>query len=348
MDLPDTSTINFFNKVLISLEALCPDGDFCSVTTLVNQCRSIVTGARRADYHIVLEQCREAGLVQVKGARARISSLGVKFLSANNERYFEITEAQKQLVAERIVFKGRWNHKSRELFDYFLLDQKSEQYEFSKIDESLPTSLIEMVQLFKHLGILDESEFVIIVKRAYSQLVYELTADSKALAELELERILAENRKLGAKAENAVVEFEKRRLRKLGRNIQAELVKRISTVNVGAGYDVESFDGVSDEVFPNRFIEVKATRGYQLRFYWTRNEKDVASKKKKQYWIYAMVEFKEDKPNECLPIVIQDPNRKIPKHSSLSMEAHTFLITEIGNIEVEEKALDEVKWYSLT
>lgn len=347
MDLPDTSTLNFFNKLLISLEALRPDGDFCSVSTLVKQCRSTVTGARRADYHYVLHQCKTAGLVQVKGVRARLSSLGVRFLSANSQRYFEITEAQKQLVAERVVFKGRWNHNARELFEFFLLDQKSEQYEFSKTEESLPTNLIAVVQLFKHLGILDETEFVIVVKRAYSQLVYELTADSKAMAELELERILAENRKLGAKAEIAVVEFEKRRLRKLGRNIQAELVKRISTVNVGAGYDVLSFDGANDDIFPNRFIEVKATTGYQLRFYWTRNEKEVASKKKKQYWIYAMVEFKEDRPNECLPVLIQDPARNIPKHSSLSMEAHTFLITEIANIDMEEKSLDEVKWYHL-
>ena len=139
-----------------------------------------------------------------------------------------------------------------------------------------------------------ETEFIIQVDKKYVQLVYELTADSKAITEQQLERILMENRKLGTQAENAVVEFEERRLLKLGKNAQAALVKRISTMNSAAGYDIESFNGTSDEIFPNRFIEVKATTGAEIRFYWTNNEKKVAKKKKTEYWIYIMVEFRED------------------------------------------------------
>ncbi|QQR96668.1 MAG: DUF3883 domain-containing protein [Bacteroidota bacterium] len=62
--------------------------------------------------------------------------------------------------------------------------------------------------------------------------------------------------------------------------MQSELVKRISTINTAAGYDIESFDGTTDDVFLNRFIEVKATTGEDIRFYWTINEREVAKKKK--------------------------------------------------------------------
>lgn len=124
-------------------------------------------------------------------------------------------------------------------------------------------------------------------------------------------------------------------------------MKRISTINTAAGYDIESFDGKSDEIFPNRFIEVKATTGDEIRFYWTSNEKEVARKKKDSYWIYMMIEFREDRPLESLPIMIQNPEHNIPKHSYLTIEAHTFLIKEIADVELAEYFLDEVKLYQL-
>jgi len=347
MDLPDAVTLNIFNKVLLSLVELCPDGEFCSSRTLIAQCRSVAHGGQIVEYPSLLNECKIAGLIQIKSSRIRLSSLGQKLLSANKQRFFEVTEGQKQIIAERIVFRGAWSPAARALFEFFEVNPNSECYELSKIDSEIPRALAKATQLFKHLGILHEEEFKILVNRRYSQLVYELTADAKALSELELERILVENRKLGAQGENAVVEFEKRRLLKLGKPAQAELVRRISTVNVAAGYDIESFDGTTDDIVPDRFIEVKATTGSELRFYWTNNERTVAQKKKNQYWIYALVEFRENKPNECPPVMIQHPAKNIPKHSFLTIEAHTFLIRETGSLELEKFALEEVEWYGL-
>ena len=36
MDLPETSMLNFFNKVLISLSELTPVGDSCAIDSLIN------------------------------------------------------------------------------------------------------------------------------------------------------------------------------------------------------------------------------------------------------------------------------------------------------------------------
>jgi len=347
MDLPEAITLNVFNKVLLSLVELCPDGEFCNSRTLIEQCRSVAYGGQIVEYDPILEHCKIAGLIQVKNSRIRISSLGQKLLSANKKRFFEVTEGQKQIIAERIVFRGPWSPAARTLFEFFDVNPDSECYEFSKADSEIPRDLAKATQLFKHLGILSEDAFIISVNQRYSQLVYELTADAKALSELELERILVENRKLGVQGENAVVEFEKRRLRKLGKTAQAALVRRISTVDVAAGYDVESFDGTNDSISPDRFIEVKATTGDELRFYWTNNEKEVAGRRKNQYWIYVMVEFRENRPHECLPVMIQHPAKSIPRHAFLTMEAQTFLIKETGSLELEQFALDDVKWYYL-
>jgi hypothetical protein len=276
-----------------------------------------------------------------------LSTLGYKFLSANRDNFFEITEAQKQLLAEKIVFKGAWSSHARELFKLFAANTQTSLYELSTVETSLSSNQNVAVHFFKYLGILQEENFLIQVQKRYSQLVYELIADSKAISEQQLEQLLMENRKLGAQAENVVVEFERQRLLKLGKTIQAELVKRISTINAAAGYDIESFDGTTDDVFPNRFIEVKATTGDDIRFYWTINEREVAKKKKDKYWIYVLISFREDRPTESLPITIQDPEHIIPRHESFLIEVNKYLISEIAEIELTEQHIDELKWYQL-
>jgi len=347
MPLPETTILNFFNKVLISLSELVPAGDSCSIDSLISQCKSIVFGGERGDYELILDYCKNSGLVQIRMKSITISTLGQKFLDANRERYFEINEAQKQLIAERIIFKGAWSHYARELFELFSLNQGASTYELSIIDNSLSDDKNKTIHFFKYLGILQDHEFVIRVDKKYSELVYQLTADGKGITELQLEKSLMENRRLGAQAENVVVEFEKQRLKELGKMAQAELVKRISTVDVSAGYDVESFDGITDEIFPNRFIEVKATQGNEIRFYWSNNEMRVAKKKKDTYWIYMLVNFKEDKPQESIPIIIQNPEHCIKKNNCLIMKAHTFLISEIDEVKLSEHNINEVMWRQL-
>lgn len=347
MELPETSMLNFFNKVLISLSELTPDGDSCSVDTLITHCKSFSLGGVRGEYESILNHCKFSGLISVKGKDVALSTLGNKFLSANRERYFEITESQKHIIAERIVFKGAWSNHARELFEYFSVNTQTALYELSTIETTLPHNQNVTIHFLKYLGILQEKNALIQVHKRYSQLVYELTADGKAISEQRLEQLLMENRKLGAQAEIVVVEFEKQRLLKMGKAIQSELVKRISTINTAAGYDIESFDGTSDDVFPNRFIEVKATTGDDIRFYWTINEREVAKKKKNQYWIYVITNFREDKPTESLPITIQNPEYTIPKHDSFSIEVNKFLISEIAEIELIEQNIDELRWYQL-
>ena len=211
MDLPETNMLNFFNKVLISLADLTPSEDSCSIESLIVQCKSVVFGGVRGEYETILNHCKFCGLISTKNTNVSLSMLGHRFLSANREKYFEINEAQKQIISERIVFKGAWSMHARSLFEFFSVNQATAIYELSTIDTSIPIALNATVHLFKYLGILRDGEFVIQVDKKYSELVYQLTADSKAITEQQLEKMLIENNKLGAKAEQAVVYFEQKR-----------------------------------------------------------------------------------------------------------------------------------------
>ena len=348
MNLPEPSMLNYFNVILTCLLDLSDDGNSCPVESLLIQCKSVTFGGQINIYDSALEYCKGCGLIKIHGHTATISYLGQQFLDANRERYFEINESQKRLVAERIVFRGAWNHHARELFALFSINQTLAIYELSIIETITSTNQNSTIHFFKYLGILHENKFTIQVDKKYSGLVYQLTVDSKAISEQQLEKILLENRKLGTLAENAVVEFEKKRLLKLGKIAQAELVKRISPINTSAGYDIESFDGTTDDIFPNRFIEVKATLGNEIRFYWSQNEIKVSRRLKNKYWIYVMTKFKEDKPQESKPIMIQKPEQNIKKCNYLDMMAHSFLIKEIAEIELNKQNIGEIIWYQLS
>ncbi len=57
--------------------------------------------------------------------------------------------------------------------------------------------------------------------------------------------------------------------------------------------------------------------------------------------------FREDEPQNSNPIMIQNPENSIKKSDYLTLEAHTFLIKEIAEVELSEHNLDEIKWYQL-
>ena len=60
--------------------------------------------------------------------------------------------------------------------------------------------------------------------------------------------------------------------------------------NVAAGYDIKSFESKQDKnglAIP-RFIEVKAVASINYRFYWTRNEIEVAKQLRNRYYLYLV------------------------------------------------------------
>ncbi|MAF34304.1 hypothetical protein CMO91_00490, partial [Candidatus Woesearchaeota archaeon] len=78
------------------------------------------------------------------------------------------------------------------------------------------------------------------------------------------------NRILGERGEELVLDYEKNKLREAGRSDLAERVHHIALLDSSAGYDIVSFDEASgDEIF----IEVKTTKYARNRpFFISRNE----------------------------------------------------------------------------
>ncbi len=341
--VPNPTLLNDFNRVLISLEELTTSDKYCSKNSLISHCASLTFGGQIINYSDVLEICNDLKIIDLKEEYVAVSSLGNRLLSANREKFYEITEAQKVLIADKIIFKGVLVNHARSFFRFFKPNFEASTYQYSLSENPIPRKFEQTLQLLKFLKIVYESADLLIVYKEYVESVYAITADGKAISEQELEQILIENRRLGAQAEIAIVEFEKKRLQALGKLVQAELVQRISTINTAAGYDIESFDGDTDSLTPDRWIEVKASHSSEVRFYWSSNEKNVASQNFQRYWIYFLGDF-YDETTKVKPFMIKDPYNTIFGGNEFSVEVKNYLIAEVANRQPAELTIGEVVW----
>ena len=110
----------------------------------------------------------------------------------------------------------------------------------------------------------------------------------------------ARNRQLGERGEEFALEYEKFRLKCLGRDDLLSDVEWTSKEHGdGAGYDIRSFDGQTDNEL---FIEVKTTNsGIYQPFLITQNEVAFSEKRDSQYALYRLFCFSRDPRMFLLP-----------------------------------------------
>ena len=157
---------------------------------------------------------------------------------------------------------------------------------------------------------------------SYDQLIAKHCKIKHKLVSLEkLKKQLEEDELAGEKAELYVLSFEKTRL---GSPL-CESIKRISEIDVSAGYDIVSFNS-RHSLTPDRFIEVKALSNNG--FYWSKNEYEIAKLKGDSYYIYLVELSKTDEPGYA-PGIVQNPALTIMKSDNWFVEAQSYHIKHI-------------------
>ena len=347
MRLPYSSELNEFNRILIVVDQLSGKGQSCAIRAVKRQCASVVLGGRPVDHQEMVRFCDYAGLVDYQKGSVRLTDNGREFLNLNPERTYEITDKQKQFIAQNIVLNGAWKSRARDLFLNFNPNYKEITYELGLIDNSLPKQYNSIVHLLKVLKVIAETEALLRVVPEYVASVKLLRADNRGITQDELEEALQADRKLGALAEEAVVEYERNRLLQLGCQVQADLVTRISQLDASAGYDIKSFDGDKSEVEHTRFIEVKASNNPEVRFFWSANELNVAREKGDRYWIYFIGDFRQSRREQIIPVMIQNPAKRLFEISELEIKTSTYIITEQDKLPLQLEHHGEIKGYLL-
>lgn len=326
IEIPSAIVLNEINRVLICALELSKENQSCTIKSVIDLCLSSSIGGKLINYIDVIKLCEFIGFINLKSGNISITSLGTDFLKHNPDYYYEITEKQKSYIAEIVLFNGPWISKLRKFLLNFSANTSKFTFEVSVAEAKYWCDHQQLISLLMHLGVLVEKKDFLYISPDYVAAVGNLRAEQSGKTEEELKAILLANEKLANIAEDAVIEYEKKRLIGLGRNYEASLVKKISKLNVNAGYDVLSFDGDKPELEHNRFIEVKTSVNLEFRFFWSSNERKKATQLGSAYWIYFIGGIKTT-TKEIAPIMIQDPIKKLNLIPELKEEADRYVVT---------------------
>lgn len=206
----------------------------------------------------------------------------------------------------------------------FSYDSRNGCYEFKNELLSLSLSSVRNV-LISQRFLIPSRDFQNVrfhISPAYEPLIAKHCRAKRRLLSLEkLKKQIENNELAGEMAELYVLEYEKRRL-----GITDETkVKRISEIDVAAGYDIVSIN-TADAVIPNRFIEVKTKS--RDGFFWSKNEYEVAKLLGINYYLY-LVDLTMINSENYSPEIINNPAQQIMENIQWLVEPQSYHIKKI-------------------
>lgn len=154
-----------------------------------------------------------------------------------------------------------------------------------------------------------------------SDFTAQLRSRKKKFTLEELMQKQEEQSKRGLEAEEFVLGLERSRLPG-----KAFKIKRISDIDVSAGYDIVSYADSDSEVY-DRFIEVKCYLG-QPHLYWSENEADVAKIKGTKY-ILCLVDYLKISEPGYVPDYIPDPYSVIFDDESWMVNTASYKVQKV-------------------
>ncbi len=334
MRLPYSTELGYFNHVLTMVQTLSAGQESCDVVALVGMCKSLIFDGRHVDYSDIFSLASHANLINLKKGRAALTDLGYRFLQENPDFHFEFSSSQKELFASKVILNGPWKRISKRLLTNFIPNYSEVTFDFPISEvEDFGVELKAALHLLWVLDVLSRNETSYRVNPKYVKHVNTVRSSKKRISQRELEALIERNRESAKKAEEFVVDFEKTRLRTLGRFAEADRVIRISDLEVNAGFDVKSFDGIGPEVIYNRFIEVKSSKNSDVNFFWSTNEFETSLFLGENYWIYFVGNFEEtnEKP-DLHPVMFQNPRISVAQNPIFKMSVSEYRVRQIVKI----------------
>ena len=252
--------------------------------------------------------CCESGIIVKKEDRLIITEIGEAILQNKESR-----EKINQIIIENCLLKSEFSDKIMPGLALFHNDKENGiWYEKKSVTELFDST--EFLPLLYDVGLLEKNGNNIKLNSKFSQneTITEYRKTKRKISQKQLEAGLEIKKKIGLVAEKIALDYERKRLEEKGCVEEANRVEQISQDWANKGYDIESFNDKSDDLIPDRFIEVKGTTGKNFSIFWSQNEIEAAQEFGTKYWIYFVREI--DLENETTsndPEMIQNPFYRI-------------------------------------
>lgn len=222
-------------------------------------------------------------------------------------------EKLNELIIRECLLKGNFSNKIIPALAQFNVDENNELwYEKKSITQLFDST--DFLHILYDVGLLVKGETDVRLNSKFheNESITIQRKKKRKQSQGDIDDSLKIQKKIGQIGEKIVLKFEKNRLKESGCSYEAEHVDQISEDWANKGYDIDSFDGNSPELQPDRFIEVKSSTGKKFSVFWSENEIEVARELGKRYWIYFVSEIDiENKTSPNIPEMIQDPFNRI-------------------------------------
>ena len=314
------------NRVLLVVSEIMDEKMTADYRTTIQQCKDVVVEARMPDHEATINYCVRIGFLQKKRSKLLLTVSGKEFVDLNPSRMYDLSEEQNRFLIRGFFLDGVLRHETRKCLECFTPVFAQNTFTWSPDDGPLQGERWIADHLCQ-VGLLIRDKDHLEVTPDYVDTIATFLDDRNEWTEEQAEEYYREKKEVGILGEELIRLFEIRRLRSLGCKAEASCVRRISRLKVNAGYDIESFDSKTANMKFNRFIEVKASRGKEVRFVWTENEMKVATQLGKQYWIYYQPQIKlNDGRAESKPILFQNPIETILKGGRMKVTPQGVLV----------------------
>ena len=297
------------NRVIIGINEILTDNG-ALIKNVIEHCSRIVLGGAIANHQDTIDFAIRVGLLTKQNDRLFTTDLADKFLDYNKERNYSLTDSQRELLVQKCFFSEGMSVELREILLQFTSVPYKKTFEWSKSNGIRFAGNKNLLNLMYQARILFQSDETVLINPQYAALASYFRTSRKQMTQIEFREKLAEREEIGSVAEEIAVDYERKRLSSAGLKVESEMVQSIVDVDVGAGYDVMSFDG--EGLNYNRFIEVKGSRSSNVSFVWSRNEMRIAKKLKTKYWIYFIGRINlRQKSSRMDPVLIRNPANRI-------------------------------------
>lgn len=316
------------NRVLDAAMALggAGPGDPIPLDSLVRLCRSNVRHGLLPDHEQSIQFAVQLGFLRRVGIDLQITDSGLLFMSFNAARFYELTPEQARYLARHHYLDGTFAEDCRRAFHSFAVSDDPPRLTWSELDDGAIDAEPWLLDHLCQLGLIARQDDGYESLPAFAGALLNFVDEPRGLTEERLKDLLLEREALGDVGEQLAMEFELRRLIDGGHVVEAHCIRRISRFRVNAGYDIESFDGSAQAGSFDRFIEVKASRSSDIRFYWTENEMKVAQHLGTKYWIYYFGGVNEKGETALPPLLFQDPMRSVVNNEDLTKLAQGLFV----------------------
>lgn len=321
--------LNEINRLVLAVSDLAPNNRAALKSAVVDKCRSVAHEARFPDHFESINFCITSGLLEERANRLKLTKLGENFLSLNRDSRYTLSEEQKTLFVTECLLSGKWTRETVEILRQFVPAYRNRTYLWSATDNPPLSGNFTLVEIMCQAALLRRNAIGLVVNEKYAMVVAQVLQPAGFMSLKELAAKLKNADEVGQIAEQIAYEFEKKRLKNVGCQIEADCVTRISDLDVTAGYDMISFDGQSPNMVYDRFIEVKGSTGNDIDFFWSKNEIEQARKLGARYWLYFVGGIDNQTQMTSRQVVtIQDPLQKMLKSDKFETECAQFHVHE--------------------